>query len=323
MIVPFGEWRRGAHKFADMVYSRLTGEGRYFDSRVVYVSASGPKGRRVKRLAMMDYDGAERVDADRRIGAGAHPAAGAEREEQGCSTPAATRTGCAQGHADGQRTGKQRRRVDRRHRWDDLRAALLAGRQARRLLDDGGRQHRHLPRGDGRRAAQRLTSTPGIDTGGSFSPDGNRIVFESDRAGSQQLYVMDADGSNQRRISFGGGRDATPEWSPRGDLIAYTQVGRRFPDRRDAARWFGFAGAVDQCLAGRGAELGAQWPRHPFLPETHARRGTALALFGRCDRAGWKGGCPTPVGASDPSWGPIRALTIDFRQDGVNRQWPR
>ena len=51
-------WRRMAHKVADAVYSRITGEGGYFDSRVVYVAESGPKDARQKRLAVMDYDGA-------------------------------------------------------------------------------------------------------------------------------------------------------------------------------------------------------------------------------------------------------------------------
>ena len=55
--------------------------------------------------------------------------------------------------------------------------------------------------------------------------DGSKIVFESDRSGGQQIYVMNADGSNQQRISHGGGRYATPEWSPRGDLIAFTKMG--------------------------------------------------------------------------------------------------
>ena len=51
-------WRRAAHKCADLVYSRLTGESGYFDSRIVYVSETGPRTRRIKRLAVMDQDGA-------------------------------------------------------------------------------------------------------------------------------------------------------------------------------------------------------------------------------------------------------------------------
>ena len=56
-VVPPSEWRRAGHKCADMVYSKLTGEGPYFDSRVVYVSETGPKGQRIKRLAILDQDG--------------------------------------------------------------------------------------------------------------------------------------------------------------------------------------------------------------------------------------------------------------------------
>src|SRR5258708_27224216 len=74
------------------------------------------------------------------------------------------------------------------------------------------------------RAIQRLTTDPGIDTAPSFSPDGRQIAFESDRGGGQQIYVMNVDGSGQRRVSFGAGRNGTPVWSPRGDLIAFTKT---------------------------------------------------------------------------------------------------
>ena len=69
-----------------------------------------------------------------------------------------------------------------------------------------------------------LTNSPSIDTSPTFSPDGQKIVFNSDRGGSQQLYVMNLDGSKQKRISFKKGRYATPVWSPRGDLIAFTKM---------------------------------------------------------------------------------------------------
>src|SRR3546814_2541601 len=74
------------------------------------------------------------------------------------------------------------------------------------------------------RQSRRLTEHPAIDTSPSYSPDAKQIVFISDRGGSQQLYVMDASGGNVRRISHGDGRYATPVWSPRGDLIAFTKM---------------------------------------------------------------------------------------------------
>ena len=51
-------WRRVAHIISDAIYQRLTGDTGYFDSRVVFVDESGPKEQRVKRLAIMDQDGA-------------------------------------------------------------------------------------------------------------------------------------------------------------------------------------------------------------------------------------------------------------------------
>jgi TolB protein len=57
----------------------------------------------------------------------------------------------------------------------------------------------------------------------SFSPDGSQIVFESDRTGAPQIYVMPASGGEGTRISGGEGRYGTPVWSPRGDYIAFTK----------------------------------------------------------------------------------------------------
>src|SRR5262249_35002587 len=72
-------------------------------------------------------------------------------------------------------------------------------------------------------ATARVTDTQVIDTAPSYSPDGTRISFESERGGKQQIYVMAANGGAAQRISFGEGAYSTPVWSPRGDYIAFTK----------------------------------------------------------------------------------------------------
>jgi len=90
------------------------------------------------------------------------------------------------------------------------------------------------------KARRTFADLPGMSFAPRFSPDGryvvmsvaqgsSQIVFESDRGGSQQLYIMGADGGAAKRISFGKGRYGTPVWSPRGDMIAFTKMqGGRF-----------------------------------------------------------------------------------------------
>jgi TolB protein len=76
----------------------------------------------------------------------------------------------------------------------------------------------------------------GINVGGSYSPDGTKIVFESDRSGSQQIYVMNADGTNQKRISFFGGRSATPAMEPARRPDCLHAHCRQLAHRRDEPR---------------------------------------------------------------------------------------
>ena len=174
----------------------------------------------------------------------------------------------------------------------DLRAALLAGRAegdhepaARRRQFQRLRDGSEKPHDDA--ADQRSSS---IDTSPSYSPDGSQVVFTSDRGGQPQIYVMGADGSNQTRISFGGGSYSTPVWSPRGDLDRLHQaVGRRVPDRRDEDGRLGRAHPVHRLPAG-GPDLGAERPRTDVLPRGCRFRRTQ-ALFDRPDR---------PQRAADP-----------------------
>lgn len=71
------------------------------------------------------------------------------------------------------------------------------------------------------KAIQRLTVNPSGDLSPSWSPNGRELVFVSDRGGGPQLFLMSSDGSNVRRLTFEGDYNAAPVWSPRGNWIAY------------------------------------------------------------------------------------------------------
>jgi TolB protein len=296
-------WRRIAHIIADEIYKRITGEDGYFDTRIVYVAESGPVQNRIKRLAIMDQDGADnRYLTDGRALV---------------LTPRFSPTA------------------------QEITYLSFAGRQPRVYLlnIDTGQQEvigdfpgmtfapRFSP--DGNRVvfsraingasnlysydlrthqASRLTEDTAIDTSPCYSPDGSQIAFNSDRGGSQQLYVMSAGGGGAHRISFGSGKYGTPVWSPRGDLIAFTKInGGSF-----------YIGVMRP--DGSGERLLTQG----FLVEgpTWAPNGRVLMYFaqGPSDASGYGGSphlqtidltgynqrdVPTPGPASDPAWSPL------------------
>jgi TolB protein len=212
-------WRRVAHIIADAIYERLTGEKGYFDTRVVFVDETGPKDRRVKRLATMDQDG-----ANIRYLTGGEDLVLTPRfspSAQQITYMAYSGGGQPQVYLLNLETG-QRELVGNFPGMTLSPRFSPDGQTVVMSLQQEGSANIYAMELRSRRTT-RLTDDAAIDVGPSYAPDGSRIVFESDRGGSQQLYVMGADGSNPQRISFGEGTYSTPVWSPRGDLIAFTR----------------------------------------------------------------------------------------------------
>ncbi|MDA7759447.1 Tol-Pal system beta propeller repeat protein TolB [Amylibacter sp.] len=214
-----GNWRRMAHKISDAVYSRLTGEAAYFDSRVVYISEQGPKNARKKRLTIMDYDGANSrfLTDDNNIVLA--PRFSPNNEE---IVYTSYETGVPKVYLMNVDT------LNKRVLDDQLGMTFAPrfspdGRNVVMSLTDRGNTDIYSVVLESRRKT-RLTSGPSIDTAPSFSPDGKQIVFESDRGGRQQIYIMSSSGGDATRISFGKGSYGTPVWSPRGDMIAFTKI---------------------------------------------------------------------------------------------------
>ncbi len=213
-------WRRIAHIMADVIYERLLGEKGYFDTRIVYIGATGPRDRRTKRLAIMDQDS----ENNRFLTDGTwlvltprfHPT----RDEIAFMSYANNRP----------RVYLFNLTSGRQTVLGDFSGMTFAP----RFSPDGASVIMAVANGGGSdivatdlggHGQRKLTDSGAIDVSPCFSPDGRQIAFASDRGGDQQIYVMGGGGGNAQRISFGSGRYATPVWSPRGDLIAFTRYG--------------------------------------------------------------------------------------------------
>lgn len=289
-------WRRIAHQISDAIYERLTGEKGYFDTRIVFVDETGPKERRVKRLAIIDQDGANVRYLTRGEDLVLTPRFSPTTQE-------ITYMSYAQG---------------------DPRVLLLnidTGQReivgnfpgmtfAPRFSPDGQRVIMSLQQGahsnifvmDLRsKTTTRLTDTPAIDTAPSYAPDGTRICFESDRGGRQQIYVMGAGGGAAQRISFQDGSYSTPVWSPRGDFIAFTKqyqgrfaIGIMKPD-----------GSGERLLTEGYHNEGPTWAPNGRVLMFFRDAGPGPGLYtvditGRNEIR-----IPTPSFASDPAWSPL------------------
>lgn len=297
--VPVQQWRRVAHKCADLAFKELTGFPGHFDTRIAFVAETGPKVGRTKQLATMDYDGANITYLTKGLTLVAAPRYAPDLKSIVYMTYQNRQSKLAVHDLESGRS-----------RMIDLPRGMVF---APRISPDGQTLAFSLSsEGDidiykvniNGGPVTRLTATPGIDTSPSFSPDGTKIVFESTRSGSQQIYVMNVDGSNQTRISFGGGRYGSPTWSPLGDMIAYTRVAgdafRIGVMRTDGSR--------ERLLTDEWQDESPTWaPSGRAIAFLRTRKGDVLPelwttdITGRVHRK-----IDIPVGGVDPAWSGIR-----------------
>ncbi len=296
-------WRRMAHSMADAIYERLTGDKGYFNTVVAYISESGPSGKRVKRLALMDQDG----DGHRFLTSGANLVLTPR------FSPDLQYIAYLSYVNNKPRVYIYNLRTQRTELLGDFPGMTFApafSPDSKYMLMSFARNGvTDIYEMDlATRQSKKLTSGPSIDTSPSYSPDGSKIVFNSDRGGNQQIYVMDRDGSNVERISFRqGSRYATPVWSPRGDYIAFTRmegnqfyIGVMYPD-----------GSGERTLASGWMVESPTWsPNGRVLMFYRQNRGTATTdapvqlysvdISGQNERL-----VLTPGDGSDPAWSPL------------------
>jgi TolB protein len=212
-------WRRVAHIISDEIFERLSGDSGYFDTRIVYVSESGPQNKRLKRLAIMDQDGENHQYLTDGSFLVLTPRFSPTSQE---ITYLAYFKNEPRVYIFNLETGQQ-----------ELLGSFPGMTFAPRFSPAGDKIIMSLAQKGitdiytmnlNNQEVNRLTNSSAIDTSPSYSPDGKQIIFNSDRGGSQQIYIMDSNGKNIKRISFGNGRYATPVWAPKGELIAFTKM---------------------------------------------------------------------------------------------------
>ena len=229
--------RRIGHIIADAIYERITGEKGYFDTRIVFVDESGPKNKRMKRLAIMDQDGSNVKLLTTGQNLVLTPRFSPSTQE---ITYTSFENETPKVYLLNIETGQK-----------EIVGAFPGMTFAPRFSPDGQRIVMSLER-DGNsnlfvmdlrsRRTMRLTNDNAIDTAPCYSPDGRAIVFESDRGG-----VAPALRHGRRRLEPAPNQprrrkllDAGVVAARRPDRVHQDERGA-IPDRGDAARRVGRA----------------------------------------------------------------------------------
>jgi TolB protein len=211
--LPRAQARATAHRIADYVYEKLTGEKGVFSTRIAFVVKRG--NRFELQIADADGQGEETALAS----------------HEPIISPAWS--------PDGRRLAyvsfENKKPVVYVHSLADGKRQAVAnfrgsnsapawspdGRTLAVVLSIEGGSQIFLINSDGSGARRRLSASSAIDTEPSFSPDGQSIYFTSDRGGSAQIYRMPVSGGEAQRVTFEGSYNARPRISPDGKLLAY------------------------------------------------------------------------------------------------------
>ena len=219
-VVSQGDLRLVAHRIADFVYEKLTGERGVFSTRIAYVTKAG--GR--YSLWVADADG-ENAQAALSSPEPIISPAWAPNGTQLAYVSFESRKPVVYVHD----VASGRRRLIANFRGSNSAPAWSPdGRQlAVTLTRDGSSQLYTIDANGGE--PRRLMQSSGIDTEPVFSGDGRTIYFVSDRGGAPQIYKVAASGGNAERVTFSGSYNISPSVSPDGRWLAYiSRVGGAF-----------------------------------------------------------------------------------------------
>ncbi|OYV02055.1 MAG: Tol-Pal system beta propeller repeat protein TolB [Burkholderiales bacterium PBB5] len=219
MAVPTGDLRLVAHRIADAIHQKLTGEQGVNATRIAYVTKSA--NRYALRI----------TDAD---GEGGHVALASP---QPIISPAWSPDGRKLAYVSFE-SGKavvmvqdvlsgERRALANFKGSNSAPAWSPDGRRVAVTLSRDGPAQLYLLDVEGE-GLRRLTTSSAIDTEACFSPDGQTLFFVSDRGGGPQVYRMPASGGSAERVTFSGSYNISPAISPDGRWLAYVNRGTGF-----------------------------------------------------------------------------------------------
>jgi TolB protein len=214
------QMRAAAHRMADMIFEKLTGDQGVFSTRIAYINRSSSG----YRLVVADSDGYN----DQTVLASAEPIMSPVWSPDGGHLAYVSfEHGGAAVYVQSLLTN-QRKLVANFHGSNSSPAWAPDGRQLAVVLSRDGSSQIYLVKPDGS-DLRRLTFSGAIDTEPNFSPDGQSLLFTSDRGGSPQVYRMSVSGGAAERLTFERGNHFSPRYSPDGKSFVFTHLeGGRF-----------------------------------------------------------------------------------------------